>query len=154
MPSDKSVVKAALKELANQGIKEFTKNQVIQAIPENLKNTKISSSWLIECIRSEGYVWNRDKKVWVYSSVENDLAIKEQMYQKTRTKLNRLEAKIRAILVELSMTSYCYGCKKTNTCKHSRSDKNLLSKFFKNDICKAHKTLIDRVSSLEKLLNQ
>lgn len=153
MPSDKFVIWETLKLLELRGVKEFTSKDVIKAFPIPYQNTQVSNSWLTECIKAKGYEWDKDKKLWVVSRAKKEIEIKAMRYERVKQKINKLESKIRAMLIELTHEDYCYQCPKRIFCKHVKH-KGVFKILARWDICKAHKILLDKIAGLERILNE
>jgi hypothetical protein len=153
MPSDKFVIWEALKLLELRGVKGFTSKDVIKAFPVPYQNIQVSNSWLTECIKAKGYEWDKDKKLWVVSRAKKEIEIKAMRYERVKQKINKLESKIRAMLIELTHEDYCYKCPKRLFCKHVKH-KGISKILAHQDICKAHKILLSKIAGLERILNE
>lgn len=149
----KCIVAETVKELEKLGCNEFTAKQLRMHFHESVQ---ISSGWLTECLNSIGYYYNRVKRVWTKRpviQVTETTYIKEEVYQKVKSKLDKLENKIGEILTGIANDDYCSRCKKKITCKHYNLGENFIIRLFaRKDICKAHKELIEEIVNLSEIL--
>lgn len=150
----KDIVEETVKELEKMGCNEFTTKQLRTGFHPSVQ---ISSGWLTECLNSIGYHYDRVKRVWTKrpAQITKTTYIKDEVYQKIKSKLYKVEDKIVEILTGIANDDYCSRCKKKITCKHYNLGENFIIRLFaRKDICKAHKKLIEEIVELGRIVNE
>ena len=149
----KDIVAETVKELEKLGCKEFTAKSLRMHFDQSIQ---ISSGWLTECLNNIDYRYDRERRVWTKKpAIQITTYIKEEIYQKVKSKLDKLEKGLEQIINSLLNYDYCKKCKKQILCSYYNYRSKGLSKLIaRKDICRAHKELVLEVRKLGELINE
>ena len=153
----KYALRNALETLEKANTKSFTLKEIIKLVNE--QGFTIGQAWASECLNDFNYRYDKHHKVWVKNTADDNGKITieksdydhiiegaEKIVQRYKTALSELEAlkvkqatknkahseKLKDIVTNLNMRSYCKTCSKENKCSSNNKFFNKPCDFVEN----------------------